>query len=134
MTFLGFVGVTFTSTFCVPFRSRHGFQIFQRVSDAVHHIMHRHGHKVINDVDDYLGFGVPSDARASFDLMFDLLREMITKNVITKSTWTPVYRVWGGGGGGGGGLAKPSVSSTSCLWVQKSEYCTPGDGKYTCCC
>ena len=57
---------------CVPFGSRHGSQIFQRVSDAVHHIMRHHGHKVINYVDDYLGFG----ARASFDLLFDLLQKL----------------------------------------------------------
>ena len=61
---------------CVPFGSRHGSQIFQRVSDAVRHIMCCHGHKVINYVDDYLGFGVPSDARASFDLLFDLLQKL----------------------------------------------------------
>ena len=53
---------------CVPFGSQHGSQIFQCVSDAVHHIMRHHGHKGINYVDDYIGYGVPSDARASFDL------------------------------------------------------------------
>ena len=61
---------------CVLFRSRHGSQIFQRVSDAVRHIMRRHGHKVINYVDDYVGFGVPSDARRSFDLLYDLLQKL----------------------------------------------------------
>ena len=61
---------------CVPFGSRHGSQIFQRVSDAVRHIMRRHGHKVINYVDDYVGFGVPSDARASYDLLYDLLQKL----------------------------------------------------------
>ena len=38
--------------------------------------MRCHGHKVINYVDDYLGFGVPSDARASFELLFDLLQKL----------------------------------------------------------
>ena len=57
---------------CVPFGSRHGSQIFQRVSDA----MRRHGHKVIDYVDDYIGFGVPSDAKASFDFLFDLLQRL----------------------------------------------------------
>ena len=61
---------------CVPFGSRHGSQIFQRVSDAVRHIMRRHGHKFINYVDDYIGFGVPSNATASFDLLFDLLQKL----------------------------------------------------------
>ena len=61
---------------CVLFGSRHGSQIFQRVSDAVRHIMRRHGHKVINYVDDYVGFGVPTDARASYDLLYDLLQKL----------------------------------------------------------
>ena len=62
---------------CVRFGSRHGSQIFQRISDAVRHIMRRHGHKVINYVDDYVGFGVPSDARASYDLLYDLLQKLV---------------------------------------------------------
>ena len=60
----------------VPFGSRHGSQIFQRVSDAVRHIMRRYGHKVINYVDDYVGFDVPSDTRASYDLLYDLLQKL----------------------------------------------------------
>ena len=44
---------------CIPFGSCHGSQIFQRISNAVCHIMRRHGHKVINYVDDYVGFSVP---------------------------------------------------------------------------
>ena len=36
--------------------------------------MRRHG--IINYVDDYVGFGVPSDARASVDLLFDLLQKL----------------------------------------------------------
>ena len=31
---------------------------------------------VINYVDDYIGFGVPSDARASYDLLYDLLQKL----------------------------------------------------------
>ena len=61
---------------CIPFGSRHGSKIFQCISDAVRHIMRRHGHKVIDYVDDYTGFGVPSDARASFDLLYDLLQKL----------------------------------------------------------
>ena len=58
---------------CVPFGSRHGSQIFQRVSDAVRFMMRRAGHGVINYVDDYVGFGVPSDAKCSYDHLYDLL-------------------------------------------------------------
>ena len=61
---------------CIPFGSRHGSQIFQCISGAVRHIMRRHGHKVVNYVDDYVGFGIPSDTKASFDLLFDLLQRL----------------------------------------------------------
>ena len=54
---------------CVPFGSRHGSQIFQRVSDAVRFMMRRAGHSVIN----YVGCGVPSDAKRSYDHLYDLL-------------------------------------------------------------
>ena len=45
---------------CVPFGTRHGSQIFQRLSDAVRHIMRQKGFRVIDYIDDYVGFGVPS--------------------------------------------------------------------------
>ena len=61
---------------CVPFGSHHGSQSFQHISDAVRHIMRRHGHKFITYVDDYFGFCVLSDAIASFDLLFDLLQKL----------------------------------------------------------
>ena len=64
----------------VPFGSRHGSQIFQPISDVMRHIMRRHGHKVINYVDDYVGFGMPSDARRSFDLLYDLLQKLGLKS------------------------------------------------------
>ena len=50
---------------CIPFGSRHGSQIFQRLSDVVHYMMRRMGHSVINYVNDYVGFGVLSDAKRS---------------------------------------------------------------------
>ena len=31
------------------------------------------GHSVINYVDDYVGFGIPSDAKRSYDHLYDLL-------------------------------------------------------------
>ena len=58
---------------CVPFGSRHSSQIFQLVSDVVRHMMRRMGHSVINYVNDYVGFGVPSDAKCSYDHLYDLL-------------------------------------------------------------
>ena len=46
--------VTYVDT-CLPFGSRHGMQIFQRISDAVRFIMRRDGYDVINYVDDFIG-------------------------------------------------------------------------------
>ena len=58
---------------CVPFGTKHGSQIFQCCSDAVNYIMHQNGHKVVGYIDDYVGFGVPSEAKASFDFLYKLL-------------------------------------------------------------
>ena len=52
---------------CLPFGTRHGSQIFQRLSDAVHHIMRQKGFCVIDYIDDYVGLGVPDVAHASYD-------------------------------------------------------------------
>ena len=46
--------VTYVDT-CLPFGSCHGMQIFQRISDAVRHVMRQHGFTVINYVDDFVG-------------------------------------------------------------------------------
>ena len=67
--------VTYVDT-CLPFGARHGTQIFQRVSDAVRFGMRRRGYDVINYVDDFIGLGVPSVARASFDALRVLLRQL----------------------------------------------------------
>ena len=61
---------------CVLFGSRHGSQIFQRVSDAIRFMMRRAGHSVINYVNDYVGFGIPSDAKRSYDHLYDLLHRL----------------------------------------------------------
>ena len=75
---------------CNAFGSRHGFQIFQRCSDAIRFIMKKMGHKIIGYIDDYVGFGVPSDAKASFDCLYDLLQELgltiSSKTLIPPST------------------------------------------------
>ena len=61
---------------CVPFGSRHGSQIFQRCSDAVRFIMRKNGHKIVGYVDDYIGFGTPIEAEASFQTLVDLLQRL----------------------------------------------------------
>ena len=75
---------------CVPFGSRHGSQIFQRCSDAVRVIMKKMGHKIIGYIDDYVGFGTPSDAKTSFHCLHDLLQELglsiSSKKLIPPST------------------------------------------------
>ena len=58
---------------CVPFGTKHGSKILQCCSDAVRHIMRQNGHKIVGYIDDYVGFGVPSDAKASFDFLYELL-------------------------------------------------------------
>ena len=45
---------------CVPFGTRHGSQIFQRLSNAVRFVMRREGFTMIDYIDDYVGMGVPS--------------------------------------------------------------------------
>ena len=61
---------------CVPFGTRHGSKIFQHLSDAVHHIMRHRGFRVIDYIDDYVGFGVPSVAHASFASLSELMRDL----------------------------------------------------------
>ena len=67
--------VTYVDT-CLPFGTRHGTQIFQRISDAVRFGMRRRGYNVINYVDDFIGLGVPSVVHASFDTLCVLLRQL----------------------------------------------------------
>ena len=50
---------------CVPFGTQHGSQIFQCLSDAVCYIMRQRGFRIINCIDDYIGFGIPSVVCAS---------------------------------------------------------------------
>ena len=67
--------VTFFDT-CLPFGSRHGTQIFQRLSDTVRHMMHREGFDVVNYVDDFVGIDVPSVARGSYDRLCEILSDL----------------------------------------------------------
>ena len=36
-------------------------------------MMHYAGHSVVNYIDDYVGFGIPSDAKCSYDHLYNLL-------------------------------------------------------------
>ena len=58
---------------CVPFGTRHGSQIFQRLSDGVRYIMRQKGFTIIDYIDDYVGMGVPSVASASYVALMDLM-------------------------------------------------------------
>ena len=61
---------------CLPFGYRNGSAIFQRVSDAVRHMMRRRHFEVINYIDDILGIDVPSKIDASFDALRHLLHAL----------------------------------------------------------
>ena len=75
---------------CLPFGSRHGTQIFQRLSDAIGHMMHCLGFDVINYIDDFVGVGTPSVARPSYDTLIELLQklglEVSSKKLVPLST------------------------------------------------
>ena len=57
---------------CLPFGFRHGSALFQRLSDAVHHMMRQRGHDIINYIDDILGIELTSRVDASFSENFTL--------------------------------------------------------------
>ena len=61
---------------CLPFGSRHGTQIFTRVSDAVRHITRRKGYDITNYVDDFIGVVTPDVVRHSFDTLRRELRHL----------------------------------------------------------
>ena len=61
---------------CILFGRKHGSQIFQHCSDAVHFIMRKMGHKIIGYIDDFVRSGIPSDERMSFDCLYGLLQEL----------------------------------------------------------
>ena len=60
----------------LPFGYRNGSALFQRISDAVRHIMRQRQFDVINYIDDILGIDVPSKIDASFDALRSLLHEL----------------------------------------------------------
>ena len=72
---------------CLPFGFRHGSALFQRLSDAVRHMMRQRGHDVINNIDDILGIDLTSRVGASFDALSSLLELLgfeISQNKLIK--------------------------------------------------
>ena len=61
---------------CLPFGFRHGSALFQRLSDAVRHMMRQRDFQVINYIDDILGIELPSRVDASFDALSALLNHL----------------------------------------------------------
>ena len=61
---------------CLPFGTRHGSQIFQRLSDTVRYVMRQRGFCIIDYIDDYVGLGVPDVAHASYDCLFHLMKDL----------------------------------------------------------
>ena len=61
---------------CLPFGYRNGSALFQRLSDAVRHIMRQRHYDVVNYIDDILGIGLPSQIDTSFDALRQLLQEL----------------------------------------------------------
>ena len=58
---------------CLPFGFRHRSALFQRLSDAVRHMMRQRDFNVINYIDDILGIELPSRVDTSFDALRSLL-------------------------------------------------------------
>ena len=71
---------------CILFGSRHGSQIFQRISDAMRFMMHCVSHIVINYIDNYIRFGILSDAKRSYDLLERLGLTITQKKLVPPST------------------------------------------------
>ena len=61
---------------CVPFGTRHGSQIFQRLSDAVRFMMRQKGYAIIDYIDDYVGVAVPSVVSASYAALLQLMSDL----------------------------------------------------------
>ena len=87
---LGLRHVNWYVNTCLPFGYRNRSAIFQRLSDAVHHIMRRHNFDIINYIDDVIGIDVPSRIDASFDALYALLHhlgfEVSQKKLVHPST------------------------------------------------
>ena len=86
---LKWYGVVFHDT-CLPFGSRHGMQIFQHLSDAMHFIMQCDRFDVINYMDHFVGIVLPSVACHSFEHLLEVLAclglDISDKKLVTPST------------------------------------------------
>ena len=75
---------------CVPFGTRHGSQIFQRLSEAIRYIMRQKDFVMVDYIDDYVGMGVPSIAWVSYNALTELMGEqgltIIEKKLVPPST------------------------------------------------
>ena len=75
---------------CLPFGYHHGSSLYQRLSDAVRHIMRCQDYDVINYIDDILGINLPSRIDASFDALRLLLPrlgfEISKKKLVSPTT------------------------------------------------
>ena len=94
------------NSFHWPFRNGHGcFEmvnafktasnssaLFQRMCDAVCHIMLQRNFDVINDIDDILGIDVPSKINPSYDTLHNLLEELGFE-ISQKKIETPTTRL-----------------------------------------
>ena len=74
----------------VPFGTRHGSQIFQRLRDAVRYMMRQKGFVMVDYIDDYVGMGVPRVACASYNALTELMGELgltiSEKKLVPRST------------------------------------------------
>ena len=61
---------------CLPFGTRHGTQIFQRLSDSIRYILRARGFPIVNYVDDFVGFGTPSQAKLAFDQLYEIIQDL----------------------------------------------------------
>ena len=82
---------------CLPFGTRHGTQIFQRLSDSIRYILKTRGFPIINYVDDFVGFGTPSEAKLVFDQLYEIVQDLgltiSQKKLIPPSTKVTCLRV-----------------------------------------
>ena len=60
---------------CLLFGNRHGTQIFQLISYAIHYVMHQKL-RILNYVDDFVGVAMPDVTHRSFDALCDLLAQL----------------------------------------------------------
>ena len=61
---------------CLLFEYRYRSTLFQRLSNAVRHIMRQKGYDIMNYIDDILGIDIPSKIDASFDALQSLLHDL----------------------------------------------------------